>query len=663
MLRINGQFEINADVVRGDKSVCHRALILASIASGQSVIDNLTLSQDVLSTINCLRALGAQINLKGDTAFVAPIVKPLSDVLLNCGNSGTTARLLAGLVAGLNIKAKFVGDESLSKRPMDRVLKPLSKLGANFIKTDGCLFESLGGKLVGDTIAAEVNSAQVKSAVLIAGLFAEGKTTYVEKIPTRNHTETMLSAMGAEITVDNFAVSVGKCRLRKLDISVPRDVSSLSFLIALSLLTGRRFTCSNVLLNERRTGFLRVLTQSGAEASYLNERYCCGEKVGDIIIDTSRLSPLFAACNDVCDGIDEIPALAAIALTVKGKHVFCGVAELKHKECDRVQAIVNTAKACNQQAYFDGENLTIESDGTLPKNPRFASFGDHRMAMAQAVLCVVCGGGSVDEAPFDVSFPEFTRALGLNEYRLGLLGASVQRSRSPILMDYLAARANVSCSYELVDLPAEATDGDLLAAVKKYDGLNVTMPFKTRVAGLLDANCPSVNTVGKAIKAQSTDGYGIVKALRDLKIDFENKPLWVVGAGGAATVCVETLLAYGCKLQVINRTVSRAEQLRVKYKLSNDVAEPYGVLSFVPECEFEQSLILPDSAKFVFVASYKGQSGLKRQALQRGITFVDGLRMLYHQGAKSFSLWTDTPVHDDYDGFERFLFANSQLWI
>lgn len=654
MLRINGQFNIDTSAVHGDKSLCHRALILASIANGKSVVCNLTLSRDVLATVNCLRKLGAKINLEGNTAIVEPITEPCNNVELNCENSGTTARLLAGVVAGLGVKARFVGDVSLARRPMDRVLDPLTEMGARFNKTDGCLFESLGGKLCGKKIVAAVNSAQVKSAVLLAGLFAEGKTAYVEKIPTRNHTELMLRNMGADISVDGSTVTVAKSTLHPLDFDVPCDVSSMAFLAGAALMLDKQVVCRNTLLNDRRIGFISVLKRSGANISFENVRNAAGEKVGDIVVNKSRLKSLFAAETDVCDGIDELPILAAISVTTEGKHVFEGVSELRNKESDRIQAILNTVKICNQQASFDGKNITIVSNGKLPKNPRFKSFNDHRIAMAQAVLCLAAGGGSVDETPFDVSFPEFRFALGLNEYKLGLIGSDIANSRSPLLMEYLASGANVNCSYDLVTLPANVSEKELLGVIRRYDGLNVTMPFKTRVASLLNADCVTVNTVGKNIQSQSTDGYGIVKALEDCKVDFANKPVWVVGAGGAAVTCVETLLKYGCKIQIINRTESRACELTAKYNLLTDIAEPYGVLSFIPECEFEREIKLPDSCRFVFVAAYKGRSGLREQALKRGITYVDGLRMLYHQGAKSFSLWTNTPLQDGYDGFKCF---------
>lgn len=631
----------------------HRALILSSIANGVSVIRNLSECRDVLATADCLRKLGAKIDIEGTTATVTPITKPNTDVVLDCQNSGTTARLMAGLVAGLGVSAKFVGDKSLSARPMDRVIEPLKQLGANIYKVNDGLFKIESSTLKGATLTANVNSAQVKSSVLLAGLFAEGKTTYVEKLQTRNHTELMLSGMGASITAEGLSVTVQKSVISPLNTDIPNDPSSVAYSVALALLANKNAAFTNVLLNERRTGFFNILKRFGCNISFANVKSVCGEKVGDIIVNKSSFKPLEATEQDVCDAIDEIPLLASMCVVTKGKHVFENVSELQYKESNRIKAIEQIAAVCGQQAVFDGKNLTVISNGILPKNPRFDSLGDHRIAMCQAVLCLIAGCGSINETPFDVSYPDFLRDLGVKPLKLGLIGQSVQSSKSPVLMQILACRANVCCSYETVSLSPDITNERLLAIINEFDGLNVTMPFKRKVAALLSADCPVVNTVGKNIKPQCTDGYGIVQALNENGIDVSCKSVWVVGAGGAAEECIKTLLPLGCKIKVINRTKNHAELLNQKYSLSNNIENPYGVLSFIPECEFEQSINLPKSCKFVFVAAYKGQSGLKRQAEENDVQFIDGLQMLYHQGAKSFALWTDTKIQNDYESFYK----------
>lgn len=740
MLNLTSQHNITNNFCCGDKSISHRALILAAISNGKCVLHNLSMCLDVLTTADCLRTLGAKVEFCGTTATVWPIAKPQSGVILNCKNSGTTARLLAGLVAGLGVEATFVGDKSLSQRPMGRILQPLSQMGAKFTCGEDILFKNLPSKLHGAKLTAEVNSAQVKSGVLLAALFAEGQTEYTENLPTRNHTEILLKNLGADINFTNSSIRVAKSSVSAFEMQIPNDTSSAAFLIALALLDGTSHVFGNVCVNPRRSGFLRVLQKSGANVFAENVREVFGETVADIRAEKSCLQPLFATEKDVCDAIDEIPVLAALALATKGTHTFCGVSELRFKECNRIDAILQMANACGQKAFFDGANLTIQTDGTVTHKPCFNCFADHRMAMSHAVLALsVCGGGSIvgeaavtfdnfadntstaenpknaaaverDErmvyeadteeffafddsqisleesefhcgttsasenfsgAPsstngnnvglpennfmdFAVSFPNFLQAVGVNPLRLGLVGQSVANSLSPILMSQLARSADVCCSYTPVQLPPDIPDKQLGDVVSQFDGVNVTMPFKTRVSKLFKGSVPAVNTVGKRIEPTSTDGYGIVQSLKAHGINFENQPLWIVGAGGAAESCIAELKPYGCKMQVVNRTLEHAETLSRKYNLQK-VADPVGVLSFVPECDFERQLVLPQSVKFVFTAFYKNQSGLERQALLRGIEHVDGLEMLFHQGAKSFALWTNTEIQTDCQQFLNFV--------
>ncbi|MCH5152023.1 MAG: hypothetical protein J1F65_05150 [Clostridiales bacterium] len=656
MLNLNGQYQLHTNVSYGDKSLSHRALILAALSSGKCIIRNLSLCSDVMYTANCLMTLGAKITISGTTATVIPIKKkPSKEVILNCGNSGTTARLLAGVVAGLDVKARFVGDKSLMKRPMDRVIAPLEAMGAEFKTEPDCLFVSCGGALKGTTIEPKVDSAQVKSAVLLAGLFADGETHYVEKNPTRNHTELMLDNFGASIFGNALNVGVKKSSLIPFELDLPNDPSSAAYLVALALLKGEELTLPNVLLSDRRLGFYRILQRSGANISFANIHTVCGERVGDIVVKPSVLKPIVATELDVSDGIDEVPLLATVALTVKGKHLFKGVTELQNKECDRVEAIKHIVSVCNQKCSFNGKSLRIVSDGKLEGGKSFVSFDDHRIAMCEVVLSLYLGGGNVDKTPFEVSFPQFLPMLGVKPLRLGLIGQHVYDSKSPLLMAHLAKNAGVCCSYDTVELPANISDEELLNAVNSFDGLNITTPFKIRVADLLKTKLTSLNTVGKNIAPQSTDGYGVLQALHHHDVDPRYSSLWIIGAGGSAEACVHELVQYGCKMQVFNRTEEKAKALSLRYGLQKKVAKPIGVLSFVPECEFEQSLTLPESCEYLLVADYKGRSNLAEQADSLGIPVIGGLEMLYYQGAKSFSLWTNTPAQDDYDGFAAVL--------
>ncbi len=658
MISFNGKFTLSSDVRCSDKSLTHRALIAAAIAEGTSSLRNVTLSRDVSATASALKAV-ANIDLQRNekscdcTAKIIPNENFRQDVTVNCLGSGTTARLVGGLFAGAGIRARFVGDDSLVKRPMDRLVRPLRQLGANIRCAKDCLFETEGGNLHGAHVLADAASAQVKSAVVFAGLFAEGETRYTELVPTRNHTELLLRELGADVTTDGKTVVVHKSRPHCFEMTLPNDPSAVAYSVALALISGQKATFVNVLLNERRLGFYRVLQRAGARINYRNVRTLFGESVGDVEVLPSKLRPFTSNAQDSCDGIDEIPLLAALAMLTEGTHIFENVGELVYKECDRIQAIGHIASVCGQRCAFDGGNLTIESDGKTSGGKFFHSFGDHRVAMSETVLCVACGGGAVDSAPFDVSHPDFLKSLGIAPMRFALVGSDVANSLSPRLHAFLAAQAGVCCSYDAVTLPPSVCDSELVATLGEYDGSNVTMPFKTRAASLLGSDMPSVNTVtNRGKRCFSTDGYGVTESLRRHGIAFEGQPLWIVGAGGAAEAVIRELTGYGCKLQVFNRTEERIRYLRRKYTLA-EVSDPVGVLSFVPQCEFERSVVLPASCRFVLVADYKGDSGLRKQAEQRGIAVIDGLEMLFHQGAKSFALWTGTPVCTDYESFEK----------
>ena len=251
MLNITSQFSINGRFVGGDKSISHRALMLAAASRGVCVVRNLSLCDDVMSTIKCLRALGADIKIDHGDAIVCPIVACKKDVVLDCGNSGTTARLLAGLVSGFGVRATFGGDKSLMSRPMERVLKPLEAMGAKFGKKDGALFTTEECDLVGCRLRAEVDSAQVKSAVLLAAMFADGETTYRESVPTRDHTERMMKYVG--VNIDGTTVSCGTPH--SFDVSIPNDFSSAAYLIATALLTKQSVTVENVGVNPDGLGY------------------------------------------------------------------------------------------------------------------------------------------------------------------------------------------------------------------------------------------------------------------------------------------------------------------------------------------------------------------------------------------------------------------------
>lgn len=655
MLNVMGNIQLNPQFIGGDKSFSHRALILAALATSPSTISNLSVCDDVLATADCLNKLGAKITIEQTTATVLPIKTPNRGVTLNCKNSGTTARLLMGVVCGLNVSATFVGDESLAARPMKRVAEPLAKMGANISfqpsGESGFLFsvESSQG-LFGKTLYAEVNSAQVKSAVLLAGLFAQGETTYVEQIPTRSHTEKALEEFG----VCHGTTVVGKKRYGGFNVSLPSDISSAAYLIALAVAKNIPLTINNVCLSDRRIGFLRVLKVSSANVDWHVLGKVFGEPVGTVTVGSgNKLRPMNMTEEDVADAIDEIPLLCCLSMLSVGESRFCGVSELKIKESDRLAAIVSIASRCNKQAFVEGSDLVISSNGKLPKYVYFDCSEDHRIQMCQVVTAAIAGGGRVPNVDgVSVSFPSFFKCVAPVFKRFAVIGSDVTHSLSPALMCFFARELNMWLSYSAVSLGENASDDKIIQTISAFDGVNVTIPYKNRVAKLFGSDC-SVNTVWNG-KACSTDDFGIVAALDAHGIDFRGKQLLIVGAGGAAEQAVIALKNCGCKLSVLNRTQSRADELAAKYGLSSDAASPVGVLSFVPQCDWEKSLELPDSVKFVFVAAYGGKSHIANVAKRRKLCCVCGEEMLYYQGAKSLSLWLNDSRPMQIDGYKRF---------
>jgi 3-phosphoshikimate 1-carboxyvinyltransferase len=394
--------------VPGDKSISHRALILGSIASGESTARGLSDGADVQSTAACMRALGVDIEgskirgvgMDGLRAAGAP---------LDCGNSGTTMRLLAGLLAGQDFESELIGDESLSRRPMDRVAGPLREMGAAASWPP----LKVGGKtpLRGIDYETPIPSAQVKSAVLMAGLYAEGTTSVSETVKTRDHTEVMLAAMGANVTVDGLRVEVERAEsLQPFDVDVPRDFSSAAFWLAAGgLMDGVRVRLLGVGVNPTRTAFADTLTSLGFVIRRNRPRLEAGEPVADLEVGPAHpVGPLHVNGNGAARMIDELPVLAVVATQLTGTSLIAGASELRVKESDRLAAMAEGLSAM-------GADIEVQEDGWVIKGPRrlegarVDSAGDHRIAMALAVAALIADGKTEIEGAecVDISYPGF----------------------------------------------------------------------------------------------------------------------------------------------------------------------------------------------------------------------------------------------------------------
>ena len=366
-----------------DKSITHRAVMFNAAADGEATVTNALLGGDCRSTIDCMRRLGASVTVEGSTVYVRG-TSVFKDAELDAGNSGTTTRLLTGLLAGKGITASIDGDESLRSRPMRRVTDPLALMGADVRATDGKAPVYIRpARLRGIDYTLPVASAQLKSALLLAGLNADGVTRITEPVLSRDHTELMLKAMGADIKTDGLTVSIKRGALKNIDVRVPGDISSAAFLFAAAAVTGGEVTVCDVGLNPTRTGVIEVLKVMGAGVDIKNYRHEV-EPRGDVTVTADALRPFFIGAADVPSLIDELPLLAVVACFAKGDSEVRGATELRVKESDRIKTTAETVRALGGKITELPDGFVIHGEGGLIGG-KVHSHGDHRIAMSAAI--------------------------------------------------------------------------------------------------------------------------------------------------------------------------------------------------------------------------------------------------------------------------------------
>ncbi|NLO89720.1 MAG: 3-phosphoshikimate 1-carboxyvinyltransferase [Clostridia bacterium] len=412
--------------VPGDKSISHRAVMLGALAEGITEIKGFLFGEDCLSTIRCFRRLGVKIEVinENHVKIYGEGLHGLSEPedVLDAGNSGTTMRLLLGILSGQKFYSVLTGDASLRKRPMDRVIKPLQRMGAKIRarnKDSLAPISVLGNDssvLKPIEYETPVASAQVKSALLLAGLFCEGTTMVSEKVRTRDHTERMLKAFGADISMEDGGKRIllkGLSKLKGAEVQIPGDISSASFFIAAGcLVPDSEVIISNVGINFTRTGVLDVLSSMGADIELINKRMLCGEPAADIVVKYSPLRAVEISGEIIPRVIDEIPILAVAACRAHGTTLIRDAAELRIKETDRIGIMAAELRKMGAKIKEMDDGMIIEGPVDL-KGARVNSHGDHRIAMALAVAGLVAKGETIieDAQCAAVSFPNFYEIL------------------------------------------------------------------------------------------------------------------------------------------------------------------------------------------------------------------------------------------------------------
>ena len=399
--------------IPADKSISHRAVMFSSIAKGKSIIKNFSKGQDPNSTLNIFKNLGVDIEYKGDSIIEVRsdgnLIEPSQD--LDCGNSGTTMRLMCGILAGQKFNTTMIGDESLSKRPMKRVIEPLTRMGAEIISKDNHAPLIINGsKLNGIDYESPIASAQVKSCILLAGLNADGITRVKEPYLSRNHTELMLKYMGADITSDGLTVTIKKSTLTGKPIEICGDISSAAYFITAALIIPNSdIVLKNVGLNPTRTGILEVCKKMGADIEILDEKTVSGEVSGDLRIRSSKLHACEISGELIPKLIDELPIIAVLATQAEGTTTIRNAGDLRNKESDRITATVTELKKLGADIEELEDGFTINGKKELSGGCEVKTYHDHRLAMSLFVAGLICKKEiAIDGFEWvNISFPEF----------------------------------------------------------------------------------------------------------------------------------------------------------------------------------------------------------------------------------------------------------------
>ncbi len=412
-------------VIPGDKSISHRSLIFGAISEGITEVKDILTGEDVIATMNALRSMGVRIYVDNGKHLIhgvglSGLKDPDKDIYL--GNSGTSARLLMGLIMGQGISATILGDRSLSSRPMARVMKPLSMMGGKFMAKDNSVMpiHILKAKeLKAIEYEMKVASAQVKSAIILAGLNLNSTTKIIETKPTRDHTELMLKAAGADISTiqqddGSYLITLnGGNKLSGQNITVPSDPSSAAFLTVAALITkGSEIRMDNICINKRRIGLFDTLIEMGGDISFINKRITCGEETADIIVKSSKLKGITVPTSRTASMIDEYPILSMAAACADGVTYMEDIGELRVKESDRLRSVEEGLNSLHVKTESTLDSLTIFGNGKPPignENAIIKTNLDHRIAMSFLILGNVTDYPVTidDSTPIDTSFPDF----------------------------------------------------------------------------------------------------------------------------------------------------------------------------------------------------------------------------------------------------------------
>ena len=620
-----------------DKSITIRAILIGAVSKGQTVIVNPLISEDTLSAIRCARVMGATVKREKRAIRITGTSQIANGKSYYCGNSGTLARLLIGLLSGAGVSAKISGDKSLKARPMNRIIQPLLQRGAIIKGKNGCLPVTISpAKLTDFCYQMPIDSAQVKSAILLSGVTSGAYTQVIENNKTRDHTEVMLKYFGASLEVNDKVIELNGGTLTAKQVVVAQDPSSASYYLAIGLLKGE-VTVNNLLHDKIRCAYLNKLIECGAKIQIekINKTGCFS--TCSVTAKKSVISEIIVNASEVGALIDELPLLAVIACFNSGAKFF-GVSELKVKESDRFKGIISLANRLGANAFESDNGIVIQP----AKAFNFFEFSseDHRMTMC-AHLAMKCAVGGVlkNEQSVNVSFKNYFKNLNKNAF--ALIGGNVQNSLSPIIHKHILDSFGFSeFSYQTRSL----CDYEVDVFLKKcpYKAINVTIPHKNALLSMAkSASREALKSGGTNFvyknRAYSFDGKGLLVSIEQAGFDLRGKRVLIYGTGGAGRSIALALVKSGATVYLQNRTKQTALDFISSFKGKNAPKYYNGencdllinATSVTCESVFDKQQV--ENASLVIDINYGKSLALENLAKECNVSFLNGLEMLFYQ--------------------------------
>lgn len=647
--------------VCSDKSITVRAILFGAIARGKTTVLHPLICEDTLAAADCAQKMGAVVKYDGEKMFIDGAEKIADGKEYDCKRSGTVLRLLCGILAGAGVNASLTGDDQLKSRPIGRIIAPLLARGADISSCNGKLPIIIKpSKLKDFKYEMPIDSAQVKSSVILSGVLAGVSTGIIEKNYTRDHTEKMLSAMGAKIGVSGKNINVSPAGLHSTEFDVPCDPSAAAFYLAIGLYKGC-VKVKSINISPKRAGYLYKLIDCGADIIFENKRNICGEPCADVTARKSNLKHIEIFDNEIPSMIDELPVIGLIGGLFNGATIH-GAGELKVKESDRFSGIIDILSVAGGFAKASDDDMVI-SGGIAPRYFEYSS-DDHRLTMTAFVaMCCGAGGKILNAASVNKSFPDFFK--NFYEFNAALIGSNVEKSLSGFTHNFFIEKLGKikNYSYELCSVDSE-TAAEIIKK-SRYKSINATIPYKK----LVFDNVESLTETAKLAcsvnfffdnKGYSSDGIGLIYSLLLHGKDPCGKKVLVCGIGGAGRSIAVALAKYKAEVYIANRTEQKIDDFINYYtqncknvcRLRRYNGEKCDIV--INATALKDGLPVAaeviEQAEFALDINYGSDTEFLKTARQSGVDNADGEEMLFAQ-----SYFADALVSGVHPEFAQFL--------